>query len=357
MTILDPLRAAERIHDEYRRYLRSTFPLSRADLARGFAEQLESEFPLARGPILQASAPYVPGASVEDLIAEGVLSERMRRLGPEAFPLDRPLYLHQERAIRKAVGDRRNLVVATGTGSGKTECFLLPILDGLLKRARERHARAAGRSRAAAVSDERPRQRPAQAPARAPARPARRSRSAATSARPSTSRARRRRTFAPATRPSHCCPTSSSPATRCRPRRRTSCSRTTRCSSTCSCARTTARCSTGQPASTGASWLSTNCTSTAARKEPRWRMLLRRLRDRVTRSRPGALQCFGTSATLGRGERDYPELVEFAEALFAEPFEWRAGRREQAGRHRPGPAVARPFRRHAPSRPRHDLDA
>ena len=54
-------------------------------------------------------------------------------------------------------------------------------------------------------------------------------------------------------------------------------------------------------------------------------MLVRRLRDRVIGSRAGALQCFGTSATLGRGERDYPDLVRFGEALFAEPFEWVAG--------------------------------
>ncbi len=40
---------------------------------------------------------------------------------------DRPLYLHQEKAIRRVVYGR-NVVVATGTGSGKTETFLYPIL-------------------------------------------------------------------------------------------------------------------------------------------------------------------------------------------------------------------------------------
>ena len=51
-------------------------------------------------------------------------------LASPAVPLDRPLYLHQDQAIRKAVAGR-NLVVATGTGSGKTESFLLPILNAL----------------------------------------------------------------------------------------------------------------------------------------------------------------------------------------------------------------------------------
>lgn len=48
------------------------------------------------------------------------------------FDPDRPLYVHQVRAIRKAVAGR-NYVVSTGTGSGKTECFLLPILNDILK--------------------------------------------------------------------------------------------------------------------------------------------------------------------------------------------------------------------------------
>lgn len=41
---------------------------------------------------------------------------------------DRLLYLHQERALQKVFGESRNVVVATGTASGKTEAFLYPIL-------------------------------------------------------------------------------------------------------------------------------------------------------------------------------------------------------------------------------------
>ena len=51
----------------------------------------------------------------------------------DTLPLRRPLYLHQEQGIVKTVRDGRNVVIATGTGSGKTETFLLPILDHLLR--------------------------------------------------------------------------------------------------------------------------------------------------------------------------------------------------------------------------------
>ena len=47
--------------------------------------------------------------------------------------LDRPLHRHQERSLRFALKDQANFVVATGTGSGKTECFLCPAIERLLR--------------------------------------------------------------------------------------------------------------------------------------------------------------------------------------------------------------------------------
>src|SRR5699024_3936094 len=58
------------------------------------------------------------------------LRPRLLHLASDGLPLDRPLYQHQESALRRAARGR-NLVVATGTGSGKTESFLLPILSSL----------------------------------------------------------------------------------------------------------------------------------------------------------------------------------------------------------------------------------
>jgi ATP-dependent helicase YprA (DUF1998 family) len=39
--------------------------------------------------------------------------------------------MHQERAFREFLVERKDIVVATGTGSGKTECFLVPMLGSL----------------------------------------------------------------------------------------------------------------------------------------------------------------------------------------------------------------------------------
>ncbi|GIV04327.1 MAG: DEAD/DEAH box helicase [Fimbriimonadales bacterium] len=136
---LDPIKVTGAIGDAFARYLRTTLRTNDPDINRALARAMtELTSPLIKGPIVQVSPRYQPGASVAQLVREGVLSAEWLRLdfGGEFDP-QRPLYAHQEAAIRKAVADRRNIVVATGTGSGKTESFLVPILDELFRQ-RER---------------------------------------------------------------------------------------------------------------------------------------------------------------------------------------------------------------------------
>lgn len=128
---LDALATSELIVESYRRYLRSLLPIRDPRIGEALATEITRNPMLAKGPLLEATPPYKPGATLRELIEEGVLDPAFSLLESRALPLDRPLYLHQERALRKAAR-KRNLVVATGTGSGKTESFLLPILNSLL---------------------------------------------------------------------------------------------------------------------------------------------------------------------------------------------------------------------------------
>ncbi|SNT42647.1 Helicase conserved C-terminal domain-containing protein [Streptosporangium subroseum] len=129
---MDPLKTSALITDTYRRYLRSILPVRDPKIAEALAAEITNSPMLTKGPLLEATPPYQTGATLRELIIEGVLGEEFAKLSGPALPLDRPLYLHQERALRKATAGR-NLVVATGTGSGKTESFLLPILNTLAK--------------------------------------------------------------------------------------------------------------------------------------------------------------------------------------------------------------------------------
>jgi ATP-dependent helicase YprA (DUF1998 family) len=126
----DPLVTSELITSGYKRYLRSLLPIRDARIAAALDHEITHSDLLAKGPLLEATPPYAHGAALETLIQEGILSPAFRKLDSEALPLGRPLYVHQEQAIRK-VAAGRNVIVATGTGSGKTEGFLTPILDAL----------------------------------------------------------------------------------------------------------------------------------------------------------------------------------------------------------------------------------
>lgn len=52
-------------------------------------------------------------------------------------------YVHQQRAFERLTGeDGRSTLIATGTGSGKTECFLYPILEYCYKHRGEKGIKA-----------------------------------------------------------------------------------------------------------------------------------------------------------------------------------------------------------------------
>jgi len=129
---IDAVSTSDSIKATYRRYLSSLLAVRDPKIDAALRKAIDSTDMLDRGPYLEATPPYAPGKSIQELIDEGVLAEKFADLASDVLPLSRPLYVHQEGAIRK-VAAGRNVVVATGTGSGKTESFLIPILDSLVR--------------------------------------------------------------------------------------------------------------------------------------------------------------------------------------------------------------------------------
>ncbi len=144
---IQPISTSQHISERYKRYIRTTFDIRDAKFAQLFHEQLSHEQLSAdeeffKGPYLDAMPPYKPGASIQALVEEGKLSHLfapangggicVEHATSDELVYRRPLYAHQELALRKAL-EGENLIVSTGTGSGKTESFLLPILNHLLR--------------------------------------------------------------------------------------------------------------------------------------------------------------------------------------------------------------------------------
>lgn len=117
----------EKIRSRYANYLRTSFYFKDADLRESFRRALD-KYDLLKGQFPEPAREFEKsGVSAGDL-ARARFQDDGILLPSEQ--LNRPLYGHQEQAIR-AVMDGRNIVVATGTASGKTESFLYPILFDL----------------------------------------------------------------------------------------------------------------------------------------------------------------------------------------------------------------------------------
>ncbi|MDE0605914.1 MAG: DEAD/DEAH box helicase [Acidimicrobiaceae bacterium] len=316
---LDALKTTEQIDSAYRSYLISTFRGSHPGRAREFESTMKNA-ELSKGPFLEASAPFEQGCSVRELVEEGLLSDLFLRFSPQTFPIDRPLHLHQETAVRKAAGGR-NLIVATGTGSGKTEAFLLPILNGLFREIESGSiARAGVRALLlypmnALANDQVKRLRRLLEPfpeitfgryvgetgyTKQGAEDAFRHRYPSEPLIPNELLSREELQANPPSllltnyamleylllRPKD------SPFF------------------------------DGDNAQAWRHLVLDEAHVYDGAQGTEVAMLLRRVRDRIHSSEPGRLQCFATSATMGKGQEDYPDLIEFAERMFDEPFEW-----------------------------------
>jgi SOS-response transcriptional repressor LexA len=128
---LNPITFTERVVDDFLHYQLTTYPLADPDLYDQLRALLKLEetrrTPLRKGPYVSLSRPFRQGSSVQQLVAEGVFHPQMA--GVASYT---ELRAHQEEAIRD-IHSGRNVVMSTGTGSGKTEAFLYPIISRCLE--------------------------------------------------------------------------------------------------------------------------------------------------------------------------------------------------------------------------------
>ncbi|NLH11073.1 MAG: DEAD/DEAH box helicase [Holophagae bacterium] len=126
-------QAVRHLITEYRRFLRTTYRFLDDGLRRQFDEHLDGADLIVKGPFVTLSRDLAPGTALPDLVARGEAETGLLDL---KWPFgDKPVYRHQERALALARACR-SFVITTGTGSGKTEAFLLGVLDGILARKR-----------------------------------------------------------------------------------------------------------------------------------------------------------------------------------------------------------------------------
>ena len=152
---MNPIKAAQQIEKRLQNYIRMTLPVDRS-MPQPFTAKLDAfygDYHLAQDPFLELMPAYAPGSSLQELSDENVIHPRTAQIFADAFlggsaaqpadPARFKLYAHQTESIRKVCGTNHgggafhqagmNLVVCSGTGSGKTEAFLIPLVDYLVR--------------------------------------------------------------------------------------------------------------------------------------------------------------------------------------------------------------------------------
>lgn len=122
---MNPIALFQEIEQSYREYLETTFHFRDSQLQQSFSAALSAQY-LSNGPFIEAIPNFLAGQTPDKFFPE-LLHTNLEEAFLSALNGSRNLYDHQEMAIRKIFANR-NVMVATGTGSGKTEAFLYPIL-------------------------------------------------------------------------------------------------------------------------------------------------------------------------------------------------------------------------------------
>ncbi len=133
---MDVFHLRDAVIQDYAEYVRS-FVQIRDLRIDGFVEKSLKAEVLWPQPLIQLNPSFEPGGWVDDLVDQGSLHPDCRkifRIKTEGDPIGSRMLLHRHQVDAiEAARRKENYVLTTGTGSGKSLSYLIPIVDHVLK--------------------------------------------------------------------------------------------------------------------------------------------------------------------------------------------------------------------------------
>ena len=133
---MDVFAFREELVSEYERFSRSFTNIRAEDILEAVNEAYAGGrfWP---APLIQLNPNFVPGGSIDDLVSKGTLDEECAKVFRLKRPTDtfgKQLVLHQHQAEAIEIAGRdESYVLTTGTGSGKSLSYFIPIVDNVLQ--------------------------------------------------------------------------------------------------------------------------------------------------------------------------------------------------------------------------------
>jgi len=133
---MDVFALRDRLIRDYADYVRSFITIRDFRIDKQVREELAAGR-LWPDPLIQLNPTFEPAGTVDELVGEGVLHSECSRIFKRDKDADgggRPLLLHRHQvdAIR-AAKTGNSYVLSTGTGSGKSLAYIVPIVDAVLR--------------------------------------------------------------------------------------------------------------------------------------------------------------------------------------------------------------------------------
>lgn len=128
----------KKLTDDFSSYIKSFINIKEDSRIGKFVLSELDAGALYPDPLVQVNPTFSPGGTVDDLVENRVVHEECKNIfrrgktDSDAVGFALRLFKHQEQAISRAQAGQ-NYVLTTGTGSGKSLSYILPIVDYVLK--------------------------------------------------------------------------------------------------------------------------------------------------------------------------------------------------------------------------------
>lgn len=133
----NPIKIWRELRDIYLKYIDSGLPLNDKNYTLERRKLYQQPGAICQPPIIELVPRYKEVATLNDackMLNIGTDFAEFAKCGlfPDFNGIERMLYQHQKDALQYTLSERKHIVATTGTGSGKTECFLLPVIADLV---------------------------------------------------------------------------------------------------------------------------------------------------------------------------------------------------------------------------------
>lgn len=136
---MNPFETLRYVQEQYKTYVYTFQKIKNPHIQRWIFDRINNGSLLWRAPHVQLNQRFAPGQTLQEMITNGLLHPDVQKVfttrDADGKLTTNPINprKHQSESVTSILGDKVNTVITTGTSSGKSFCFGMPIVSECLK--------------------------------------------------------------------------------------------------------------------------------------------------------------------------------------------------------------------------------